>query len=463
MLFSGLRLKIKIISDAVFACPAAELKLIVTPWKGADPMKTVGLITEYNPLHNGHVRHIRMAKERSGADYVITVMSGHYVQRGEPACMDKYLRTEAALKAGVDLVLELPVLYAAGSAEYFAAGAVTLLDRLGIVDTLCFGSESNDLEAMSTLAHVLASEPEPFSRKLRELLSGGMSFPAARSVALHAYLDMIHTPIPKEALNSLLSTPNNILGIEYLKVLFRRHSAIRPDTIRRTGDYRSEVLTPPYCSASALRRILETEHSRCAPVSAQTFKVLRSCVPEDSYTLLAEAFQTRLPVVLDDFSSFLLYKLLAVRNGSMTEYLDLSPELETRIRASLTGMTSFSGLIDAVKCRQYTRTRISRALLHLLLEIRVSDLERYREADYIPYARVLGFRKSAEPLLRQIKAHASIPLLTKLANAEKQLSPAGQFMLDQEIFASDLYQAAVQLKFGTPMRNEYTQGLVILK
>ena len=152
-------------------------------------MKTVGLITEYNPLHNGHVRHIRMARERSGADYVITVMSGHYVQRGEPACMDKYLRTEAALKAGVDLVLELPVLYAAGSAEYFAAGAVTLLDRLGIVDTLCFGSESNDLEAMSTLAHVLASEPEPFSRKLRELLSGGMSFPAARSVALHAYLD----------------------------------------------------------------------------------------------------------------------------------------------------------------------------------------------------------------------------------------------------------------------------------
>ena len=119
--------------------------------------------------------------------------------------------------------------------------------------------------------------------------------------------------------------------------------------------------------------------------------------------------------------------------------------------------------IDAVKCRQYTRTRISRALLHLLLEIRVSDLERYREADYIPYARVLGFRKSAEPLLRQIKSHASIPLLTKLANAEKQLSPAGQFMLDQEIFASDLYQAAVQLKFGTPMRNEYTQGLVILK
>ena len=168
--------------------------------------------------------------------------------------------------------------------------------------------------------------------------------------------------------------------------------------------------TPPYCSASALRRILETEHSRCAPVSAQTFKVLRSCVPRDSYMLLAEAFQTRLPVVLDDFSSFLLYKLLAVRNGSMTEYLDLSPELETRIRASLTGMTSFSGLIDAVKCRQYTRTRISRALLHLLLEIRVSDLERYREADYIPYARVLGFRKSAEPLLRQIKSHASIPL-----------------------------------------------------
>ena len=426
-------------------------------------MKVVGLITEYNPLHNGHVRHIRMAKKRSGADHVIAVMSGHYVQRGEPACMDKYLRTEAALKAGVDLVLELPVFYAAGSAEYFAAGSVALLDRLGVVDTLCFGSERGDLESMTALARVLASEPEPFSRKLRELLSGGMNFPSARSVALRAYLDMIQAPIPEEVLNSLLSTPNNILGIEYLKVLFRRHSSIRPDTIPRTGDYRSEVLTPPYCSASALRRILEDEYSHSSSVSAQTFKVLRSCVPEDSYMLMAEAFQTRLPVVLDDFSSFLLYKLLAVRNGSMTDYLDLSPELENRIRASLTGMTSFSGLIDAVKCRQYTRTRISRALLHLLLEIRVSDLDRYRDADYIPYARVLGFRKSAEPLLRQIKKHASVPLLTKLAGAEKQLSPTGQFMLDQELFASDLYQAAVRQKFGASMRNEYTQGLVILK
>ncbi len=430
-------------------------------------MRVVGLITEYNPFHNGHSYHIQQAKKVTGSDYCVAVMSGNYVQRGEPACMDKYLRTHIALRSGADLVLELPVPFAIGSAEYFAAGAVSILDKLGIVDSLCFGSESGDLALLSSVASILSDEPKEFSRLIKDLLKKGLSYPAARNQALLSYLSLSALPAGPEnhltdQVNALLSTPNNILGIEYLKALYRRHSSIKPATILRTSDYLSKALSAPFCSSSAIRHVF---HSRITGLASgpmpQTMKTVRSYVPEEAYSLIAENFNKRLPIFVDDFSSVLLYKLLSARNADLTDYSDLSPELENRIKNCLTDVSTFSDFIDSVKCKQYTRTRISRALLHILLDIRVEDIARYKSNDFVPYARVLGFKKSSGPLLKSIKKNSSIPLLTKMADAENRLAPMGFDMLNQEVFASNLYQSVVYHKFGYRTKNEYTQGVII--
>ena len=430
-------------------------------------MKVVGLITEYNPFHNGHVYHMEQARKLTGADYCITVMSGNYVQRGEPACMDKYLRACMALRSGADLVLELPVPFATGSAEYFAAGAVSLLDKLGVVDSICFGSESADLPRLYYITSILADEPDELSLAIKELLKKGLSYPAARNQSLLSYLSK-NNPSSDEKddsltdqVNALLSAPNNILGIEYIKALIRRHSSIKPVTIQRTSDYLSKSLSGQFCSSSAIRHVFQTRGSGPAGPMSQALKTVRTYVPEKAYSLRAENCSKRLPIFVDDFSSVLLYKLLSSRNADLTDYSDISPELENRIKNGLTEITSFSGFIDSIKCKQYTRTRISRALLHILLDIRVEDIARYKSCDYVPYARILGFKKSAAPLLTAIKKNSTIPMLTKMADAEKHLTSIGFDMLNQEVFASNLYQSVVYHKYGYRMKNEYTNGIIM--
>ena len=213
-------------------------------------MKIVGLITEYNPFHNGHLYHIEKAKEITGADSVIVVMSGNYVQRGAPAIMPKHLRAEVALEAGVDVLMELPVCYATGSAEYFAAGAISLFERLGCVDSICFGSECGDYGLLARVAHILADEPEGYRQALKDLLKSGMSFPLARQKALKDYLE-------DDSLDSVLEQPNNILGIEYIKALYERRSPMKSYTIRRmVSGYHDTELSGSYSSASAIRRLL---------------------------------------------------------------------------------------------------------------------------------------------------------------------------------------------------------------
>ena len=208
-------------------------------------MKTAGIIAEYNPFHRGHEYQIQYTREKLGADYVIVAMSGDYVQRGTPALISKHLRTEMALRCGADLVLEMPVSVSTASAEAFAMGGVSLLDSLGVVDILCFGSESGEITALKELAEVLVEEPEEYRILLKSFLSQGLSFPAARSQALTEYFknprnftgddfDGVLTPLLNQV-TRILNTPNNILGIEYCKALLRLNSKIQPVTIRREG------------------------------------------------------------------------------------------------------------------------------------------------------------------------------------------------------------------------------------
>ena len=227
-----------------------------------DPMKVVGIVAEYNPFHYGHLYHLQSSRSLTEADCVVVVMSGNYTQRGEPAVVSKWARAEMALLSGADLVIELPVAYAMGSAEYFAYGAVRLLDSLGVVDAMCFGSESGDIEDLQAIASILADEPEEYKDLLKNHLSDGHSFPSARQKALSGYLRGRHG---KADLTRLLKSSNNILGIEYLKALLRLDSKIKPVTISRIGsDYNSTELSGKFSSATSIRNILSVNQWRCA-------------------------------------------------------------------------------------------------------------------------------------------------------------------------------------------------------
>lgn len=425
-------------------------------------MKIVGLITEYNPFHNGHLYHMQKAKEITGADSVIAVMSGNYVQRGAPAIMPKHLRAEVALEAGIPLVLELPVCYASGSAEYFADGAISLFEKLGCIDSICFGSECGDYYLLEKVAHVTADEPEAYKQTLQDALKQGLSFPLARQAALKAYFQ-------DPSLDDILEQPNNILGIEYIKALYLRKSPIGAYTIRRKiSGYHDKELSPGYSSASAIRRLLAfagnsvhlaSEEMYDEPALSEVLTRLEGQVPPSCIRSLEETHRVRYPVYANDFSLLFRYRLLTETRESLAGYLDMTEELANRMINHANDFITFDQFCDLLKTRDMTYSRISRCLLHILLNIRTEDMTLYKEEGGCQYARVLGFSKDGAKLLTRIKRTSSVPLLTKLTQTEG-LSKAGLRMLRQDIFAADLYESVITDKFKMPFISEYQQQIV---
>ncbi len=425
-------------------------------------MKIVGLITEYNPFHNGHLYHMQKAKEITGADSVIAVMSGNYVQRGAPAIMPKHLRAEVALEAGIPLVLELPVCYASGSAEYFADGAISLFEKLGCIDSICFGSECGDYYLLEKVAHVTADEPEAYKQTLQDALKQGLSFPLARQAALKAYFQ-------DPSLDDILEQPNNILGIEYIKALYLRKSPIGAYTIRRKiSGYHDKELSPGYSSASAIRRLLAfagnsvhlaSEEMYDEPGLSEVLTRLEGQVPPSCIRSLEETHRVRYPVYANDFSLLFRYRLLTETRESLARYLDMTEELANRMINHANDFITFDQFCDLLKTRDMTYSRISRCLLHILLNIRTEDMTLYKEEGGCQYARVLGFSKDGAKLLTRIKRTSSVPLLTKLTQTEG-LSKAGLRMLRQDIFAADLYESVITDKFKMPFISEYQQQIV---
>lgn len=410
-------------------------------------MKIVGLIAEYNPFHNGHQYHIEKAREITGADAVIVVMSGDFVQRGTPAIMPKHLRTETALKGGASVVIELPVCYATGSAEHFAYGAVSILEKLGCVDAICFGSECGNIEVLQDLAKIIHDEPKQYKESLSLYLRQGDSFPLARQKAMKDFLK-------SNVADSILGEPNNILGIEYLKALYRLNSKIKPHTIQRVGShYHDDYLQKSYSSASAIRKAMSQA------IELDEFDI-ENQMPASCASLMKEAYGHRFPIYANDFSLLLKYKLLRESKESLMKYADVSEELANRILNKLNEFISYEQFCELLKTKEVTYTRISRALLHILLDIKNVDLNE------IEYARVLGFRIADSEVLSQIKKQASIPLVTKLAAIDSlvmdTLSEKAISMLKQDIYASDLYESIVTDKFGTPFINEFEQQIVRL-
>lgn len=425
-------------------------------------MKIVGLITEYNPFHNGHLYHIQKAKEVSGADAVIVVMSGDYVQRGAPAIMPKHLRAEVAMEAGVPVVIELPVCYATGSAEYFARGALSLFERLGCIDSICFGSECGDYHLLESIAHIIADEPDEYRFLLQEALRKGHSFPLARQMALKTYLKA-------PSLDEVLEQPNNILGIEYIKALYQKKSSMKVYTIKRkTSGYHDQELSEKYSSASAIRKLLaftgnsirvDQDRMYDEPSLSEVLTRLEDQVPPSCIRSLEETHRVRYPVYANDFSLLMKYKLLTESRDSLVKYMDVSEDLANRIMNKRNDFITFDQFCDLLKTRETTYSRISRCLLHILLDIKKADLMDYERDGGCQYARILGFRNDSVHLLSHLKASASIPLLTKPGQIDL-LSDSGSRMLEQDIFAADLYESVITEKFKMPFIKEQQQQIL---
>ena len=427
-------------------------------------MKIVGLITEYNPFHAGHLYHMQRARELTGADYCVVLMSGSFVQRGEPAIFDKYRRTKAALLAGADLVLEMPVAFSTASAHEFAAYGVALLSAIG-VDAVVFGSECGQIEILKQAAYALNHESAEFQERLRKGLKAGLTYPQARAKALgetqaggtrvenvedfHTNTDVSNSHI----WSSILNSPNNILGIEYLRAAEDLHSPMEFYTISREGSgYHEDTLADAnFPSASAIRGIIRNSLSK----DKDLLDILASHLPAVTHP----AYTGAVPVFVDDFSGLLNATVLQMQ--ATFSIADLSPELAARLTKPPYFPLSFEERIQALKTRQLTYTRVSRALLHLVLGMREEDISRWKDEGYALYARILGFRRQSSPLLSCLHKKSSIPLITKMADAAQNLSPSALALLEQEVYASHLYQT-VRMKRSGVFQNEYTEGLVFV-
>lgn len=432
---------------------------------GGLTMKIAAVIAEYNPFHNGHLYQLQQIKQELQPDCIMIVMSGNFTQRGIPAIIDKHTRCQMALENGADLVFELPVYYATGSAEYFARGAVSLLDKLGVVDFLHFGSEYGSMKPLLTCAEIFFTEPPLYKELLQNNLKQGMSFPTARSHALEGFLakDNISSAsaFNEDKLAQICSSPNNILGVEYCKELLRRGSTIKPVTLQRNGSNYNDTSLPEtstksalHASANAIREFLSNTNR------ATDTTYVRSFVPESVYNHLVDNKLFH-PIYMNDFSTVMLYQLTNISYTSgFSDYYDITPQLSDILLKKRKDFTNFSDFCLICKTKDITYSRINRGLTHILLNMKQDTIEALKATDDIHYARLLGFTSTGKEALSQIKKNASIPIITKLSKAQKDLDNIALTSLMADIHASDIYYSIQAQKYHLPIKNEYTQQII---
>lgn len=370
-------------------------------------MRVLGVTAEYNPIHNGHIYHLTESRVMSKADFIVAVMSGDFTQRGEPAVYDKWVRSKMAVESGVDLVIELPFIYATGSAEGFAAGAVDIFNGLGCVTDISFGSESGQAGELYQLAGFLTDEPDEFKKVLKEKLKEGLAYPAARQAAVAAVIG--------PAAAGLLSQPNNILGVEYIKALRRTGSKIGAHTVRRQGLYGDTSMDVRFPSAAAIREKLYAGDREGIADAVPALPDERPAVPEDMWPALQ-------------------LKILQTGTEELAEMYGIGEGIENRLKKEIRMYDSLEGYARAVKSKRYTRTGINRMLLHILMGLTKRDIEKSRKAG--TYARILAAGPEGRRLLRIVRDNEmnSIPLLTNINRSEYSSRS-----LDLDILASDMY------------------------
>ena len=372
-------------------------------------MHISGIIVEYNPLHNGHLYHINKTKELTNCDALICVMSGNFAQRGIPSTIDKWTKTKMALNNGVDLVIELPAIYSVSSADFFSYGSVSLLNSLGVVNNICFGSEQGEIKDINNISNILHKEPVEFKLLLKTYLSKGIVYPKARANALYDYSINSKSDISNLLLVDLLSSPNNILGIEYCKSLIKLNSSIKPYTLKREGaTYNSDILHNEYSSATAIRKFIRENGS---------LQELKGHVPDSVLDELLNLQSKNYEFTFEDsMYPYIKYKSATSKN-LLVNLPDVSEGLDNKIIKSLQNNLSYTSAIEAMKSKRYTYTRISRILCQYFIGFDSFDSKTLRSLP-CPYARVLGFNSKGKSILKSIKSNGDIPLYTKLPKVQ---------------------------------------------
>lgn len=364
------------------------------------------IIAEYNPLHSGHAYHIEQTKKITKADGLICVMSGNFVQRGEPAIIDKWLRTKSALQNGVDLVIELPVLYSVSSAEIFSFGAVSLLNSLNVVNSLCFGSEAGSIDSIYYIAQIYQREPEEYTSYLKEYIKSGLPFHSARSNALKKYINA-HAPNILNVYNvdELIKCSNNILAIEYCKSLIKLQSKIKPYTIQRQGaSYNDENLTAGFPSSSAIRTYIKNNRK---------LDSLKGSLPFSSFSMLKLLKKNNYDFAYDNkIFPFIKYKCSTSKN-LINNIPDASEGLGNKIYSSILQAKSFEELMADIKSKRYSYTRLSRILCQYYIGFENYDTLNLRKMP-CPYGKILGFNDTGIEILKEIKNNSKFPIYTKL-------------------------------------------------
>ncbi len=388
-------------------------------------MNNLGIIAEYNPFHNGHLYHLKASQKLGQAEHVIAVMSGDFTQRGEPALYDKWIRAEMAVKNGVDLVIELPFVFACNSAEFFAAGAMGILNRLGCVTHFSFGSESGDLSELLKAAERLTWETEEFKSALKFFLDQGFSFPRARFEAMKE--------VEGEETGRLLRDPNNILAVEYLKQWILTGRRMEPLTIKRAGKgYHDRDTDHPLASATAIRQRVG---------EARPVEEFKDTVPEATADSMKG--ENRAPVTdSEGLFPLLVYKILTSPREELAEILSVGEGLENKLKQAVGKSKTTEELIDAVVSKRYTKTRIRRLLLHTLTNLTKEEFFRLLSEPPL-YVRVLGFSEKGAKLLRHIKKKecSSIPIISNMNKEVRQDDPIWA-LLRYDVLAADLYNLA---------------------
>ncbi|MCR5746966.1 MAG: nucleotidyltransferase family protein [Lachnospiraceae bacterium] len=412
-------------------------------------MKVAGVIAEFDPFHNGHAFFLRRVRELTSADFIIAVMSGDFTQRGNIAIAGKRLRAETALRNGADMVIELPVRYATASAEQFACGGVSLLGSLGCVDTICFGTEEEDITLLKRTADVLNNESVEFKEQLNANLKSGMNYPTARMEAIVKLIsrDDRGLLVSPDIIKDIMSRPNNILALEYMKAICRTGSSMKAVNVKREAtDHDSLNTYGVYSSAKNIRQTLKM---------TQTLEGVAGYMPESAVRLMRESFDLCFPLFDDDMSLIMKYRLLLEDEESLMEYSDMNADLARRIVNKRNEFISVSQFTELIKTRNLTYTRISRALLHTLLSITKKGAE-----DGIGYARVLGFRKEASPLMDKMQEESQVPVITRTAEYKKVLKSPFIKMLEEDLRASDIYHAIIKDIYDTEVTPDISSMVV---
>lgn len=420
-------------------------------------MKVAGIIVEYNPFHQGHKYHIKKTREITNADFIVAVMSGHFMQRGIPAVCDKWNRTKMALNGGVDLLIELPMCYSVRSAEYFAQASMRLLDALGIVDTVVFGSEYGNIDVLRDIAKLLITENNYYDKRLNHYLKEGLVFPAARKKAL---IDQIKLNIDndywaKHNIFDILNGSNNILGIEYLKAKYKYDLSLNLQTIKRIGqNYYSEEIDDDYISATSIRKY----------INKNKLSEIKDKIPNFTYQILKQLIQNnQIPLDLNNLGIMILAKIRKSTISELSNIEDINKNLAHRVKKAAKTSGNYEQLIKNINTRSFTKTRFQRILINILFDLQKDTLKKH-DTHGPSYIRILGLTKNGEGLLSQIDKNTKLPVILNPSDYIKELTFSDDNLLKNslsyDILGSDIYNLLYKNPDYRKAHKDFTKNII---